>query len=46
MAEVKPWSFEVFDEGTNSWTRPVGEYRIYVGASSRDLPLRAPIRVR
>jgi beta-glucosidase len=36
-------SFEVYDEASGSWTTPPGKYKIYVGTSSRDLPLRASI---
>ena len=38
---LDPASFEIFDETSNSWVRPSGKFRIYVGTSSRDLPLKA-----
>ena len=39
-------SFQVFDEARRDWRTAPGKYRIYVGTSSRDLPLRASVRVR
>jgi beta-glucosidase len=42
---LDPSSFEIFDEGTGSWTTPTGRYRIYVGISSRDLPVRTSVDV-
>ena len=38
-------SFQVFDEGRARWKTAPGKYRIYVGTSSRDLPLRASVDV-
>ena len=36
-------SFQVFDEATNDWKTTPGTYRIYVGTSSRNLPLTASV---
>ncbi len=38
--KLNPSSFKVFDQGRNSWKATSGRYRIYLGTSSRDLPLR------
>jgi beta-glucosidase len=38
-------SFQMFDEQTSSWTTVPGTYQIYVGASSRDLPLQSSISI-
>ena len=35
--------FSVFDEGSDSWKLPAGEFVIRVGGSSRDLPLQKAI---
>ena len=39
-------SFGVYDEAGSRWKTVPGKYRIYVGTSSRDLPLSASVRVR
>jgi beta-glucosidase len=36
-------SFQVFDEATDDWKTIPGAYRIYVGTSSRNLPLTASV---
>ena len=41
---LDPSSFEIFDEASNSWVRPSGKFRIYVGTSSRDLPFKANLK--
>ena len=41
-----PLELPVFDEARGDWRTAPGKYRIYVGTSSRDLPLRASVRVR
>jgi beta-glucosidase len=38
-------SFRYFNEATNSWKTRGGTYRIYVGTSSRNLPLRARVHI-
>jgi beta-glucosidase len=38
-------SFRYFNETANGWRTRPGTYRIYVGTSSRNLPLRARVRV-
>ena len=38
-------SFRYFNEATNSWKTRGGTYRIYVGTSSRNLPLRAQVQI-
>jgi beta-glucosidase len=39
-------SFEYWNSGRHSWSVARGGYRLYVGASSRELPLSATIRIR
>ena len=39
-------AFRTWDAGARAWARVPGTYRIDVGASSRDLPLHAPVRIR
>ena len=43
--KLDPSSFEVFDEAANDWKTTPGTYQIYVGASSRNLPLQASVTV-
>jgi beta-glucosidase len=44
--QLDPSSFQVFDEASNTSKTVTGTYRIYVGSSSRDLPLTSTIDVR
>ncbi len=39
-------SFEVFNPNRSAFVAPSGTYRIYVGTSSRDLPLEASVTIR
>jgi beta-glucosidase len=36
-------SFSVYNSSAHRWTSPAGTYTVFVGTSSRDLPLRASI---
>ncbi len=38
-------SFQTFDEASNSWVTTAGTYTVYVGTSSRDLPLQSSLSV-
>jgi beta-glucosidase len=38
-------SFQTFDEASNSWVTTTGTYTVYVGTSSRDLPLQSLITI-
>jgi beta-glucosidase len=38
---LEPLAIAAFDEKRDAWTWPAGKYTVYVGGSSRDLPLRA-----
>lgn len=40
---LEPLSMATFDERKDAWTWPSGKYTVFVGGSSRDLPLRADI---
>ena len=37
--------FDIWDETEHGWRGVSGDYRIFVGPSSRDLPLSAPLRL-
>jgi beta-glucosidase len=37
--------FDIWDETEHGWRGISGDYRIFVGPSSRDLPLSAPLRL-
>jgi beta-glucosidase len=41
-----PQSFQLYDEGAGAWRKQPGTYKVFVGKSSRNLPLRAAIRVK
>ena len=38
-------SFSIYDVSAQRWVTPPGSYRIFVGTSSRDLPLHSSIRI-
>ena len=40
-----PYALNVWDTSAGQWQRPTGVYRVHVGASSRDLPLKQEIDV-
>lgn len=40
-----PRSFSIYDTAVRRWRSPAGTYRIWVGTSSRDLPLRSDVTV-
>jgi beta-glucosidase len=42
---VDPLYLSVFDADANKWKIEPGEYRVMVGGSSRDLPLKASVRL-
>lgn len=44
--ELDRSAFEVFDETSNNWQVTPGTHRIYVGTSSRNLPLTCAVSVR
>ena len=39
-------AFAYWDVTKHDFVAPDGTYRLFVGSSSRDLPLSAPIRIR
>jgi len=43
---VDPLFLSVFDEAKNGWQLVPGEYTIFAGGSSRDLPLQAKIQIK
>jgi beta-glucosidase len=43
---LTPRSFAHWDTDISRWVAPDGTYQVYAGASSRDLPLSAPVEVR
>lgn len=43
--QLDPHYLSIFDENKNSWELVPGEYTVQVGASSRDLPLRASFQI-
>jgi beta-glucosidase len=43
---VDPLFLSVFDEAKNAWQLVPGEYTIFAGGSSRDLPLQAKIEIK
>ncbi len=43
--ELDRSSFQVFDEASNDWKTTPGTYRIFVGTSSRNLPLQASVAI-
>jgi beta-glucosidase len=43
---VEPLFLSVFDEAKNAWQLVPGEYTIFAGGSSRDLPLQAKIEIK
>jgi beta-glucosidase len=38
-------SFSIYDPNAHAWKFPAGTYKIFVGTSSRDLPLHSDVRV-
>jgi beta-glucosidase len=40
-----PYALRVWDSSSAGWTRPAGRHRVYIGASSRNLPLAQEIDV-
>jgi len=45
LFRLAPRAFEAWDEDTGDWTLRPGDREIIVGASSRDLRARAPLRI-
>lgn len=43
---LEPRDFAVWDTGSGGWLVPAGDYEIRIGASSRDIRLRAPWTIR
>lgn len=43
---IRPEYLEIYDEASDSWKRPAGEYRLMVGRSSKDLPLQQTMTLR
>ncbi len=43
--ELNPHYLSIFNEAKNGWELVTGEYAVQVGGSSRDLPLRATLRI-
>ncbi len=41
-----PDAFSYYDEGTHSWRVDPGEYKILIGASSEDIKLEVPVKVK
>jgi beta-glucosidase len=42
-APLEALAMATFDEHKDAWLWPSGKYTVYVGGSSRDLPLRAEV---
>jgi len=43
---VDPRYLSIYDEASNSWKLPSGEYTILVGGSSQNLPLKASLKLK
>jgi beta-glucosidase len=44
--QIDPLYLSIWDEATKKWTRPAGEYHIFVGGSSAQLPLSVALALR
>jgi beta-glucosidase len=46
VVHLDPQAFAHWDTATHSWVTPPGNYTVYAGTSSRDLPLSTEVSVR